>query len=145
MPSVKPLDLITSKWQRVAAASTQSYEEGVKNPRGDYAAGAAAAAPAWASGVQAAVSRNGFAIGVRKAGNTKWQNNTLAKGPTRFGQGVQVAGPDFAAGFAPYRETIQSTQLPARGARRSPQNLQRVNAMVQALSAKKEALLKGGA
>jgi hypothetical protein len=57
---------------------------------------------------------------------------------------VAIAQPDYEAGFSPYREAIQSAALPPRGARRSPQNLQRVTAMVTALSARKEALLKGG-
>ncbi len=145
MPAVKALDLIAQKWARVAGISGPSYEEGIANPSGDYAAGATAANDAWKAGVQAAVAGNRFTTGVRRAGNAKWQKNALAKGPARFAQGVQVAQPDYAAGFAPYREAIQSTSLPARGARRSPQNLQRVAAMVAALSAKKEALLKGGA
>lgn len=143
MPPVKALDLISSKWSRVAAQAGPSYEEGITNPQGDYAAGATAANDAWKAGVTAAVSGNRFTNGVRKAGNAKWQKNSLAKGPARFATGVQIAQPDYAAGFAPYRDAIQATSLPPRGARRSPQNLNRVNVMVQAMSAKKEALLKG--
>lgn len=143
MAGIRATEMISSKWQRVAGASGQSYTEGVTNPVRDYAAGAAGANDAWKAGVSAAVSGNRFATGVRKAGNEKWQRNSIAKGPGRFGEGVRAATADYQAGFAPYRETIASTQLPARGARRSPQNMQRAMAMVSALAAKKEALIKG--
>lgn len=143
MAGIRATDLIASKWQRVASASSQSYTEGVTNPVRDYVAGATAANDAWKAGVSAAVSGDRFKNGVRKAGAEKWQRNAIAKGPGRFGEGVRAATTDYAAGFAPYRETIAATMLPARGAKRSPMNKARSDAMVLALSAKKEALLKG--
>jgi predicted transcriptional regulator len=143
MAGIRATDIIAGKWQRVAGASGQSYTEGVTNPVRDYVAGASAANDAWKAGVSAAVAGDRFKNGVRKAGAEKWQRNAIAKGPGRFGEGVRAASGDYAAGFAPYRETIAATPLPARGARRSPQNMQRAAAMVAALSAKKEALLKG--
>jgi hypothetical protein len=143
MAGIRAIGLISQKWQRVASASGQSYTDGVTNPIRDYAAGALAANDAWKSGVSAAVSGNRFSAGVRKAGNEKWQRNAVAKGPGRFGEGVRAASADYEAGFSPYRETIAGTTLPPRGARRSPQNMQRAAAMVAALAAKKEALIKG--
>jgi hypothetical protein len=145
MAKIRSLDLIAAKWSRVASASGTSYEEGVKNPTGDYAAGAIAANGSWKAGVQAAAGRDAYAAGVRRAGNEKWQRNASAKGPARYGQGVQVALPDYSAGFAAYHQVIASTQLPPRGPRRSPQNLARVAAIAQALAAKKEALSRGSA
>lgn len=143
MAAIRPLELIARKWARVAGASGASYEEGVTNPLRDYAAGALGADAAWKAGVQAAVSGDRFSAGVRRAGNQKWQRNAVAKGPARFSQGVAIAQPDYEAGFTPYREAIQAATLPPRGARRSPQNMQRVTAIVAALSARKEALLRG--
>lgn len=144
MAAIRSLDQIAQKWGRVASASGASYEDGVKNPTASWSAGAAAANDAWKSGVQAAVASNRFAGGVRAAGDQKWQQNTVNKGPARFAQGVQLATPDYSAGFAPYRDAIQAASLPPRGARRSPQNLQRVTAIVNALAAKKEAMMKAG-
>jgi len=143
MAGIRAVDMIANKWQRVAGASGQSYTEGVTNPIRDYVVGATAASDAWKAGVTAAVAGDRFKSGVRKAGSEKWQRNAIAKGPGRFGEGVRAATADYVAGFTPYRETIAATQLPARGARRSPQNMQRAAAMVAALAAKKEALLKG--
>lgn len=144
MAAIRGLDVISRKWARVSSASGPSYEEGVVNPVRDYAAGALVANEAWKAGTQAAISGNRFEAGVKRTGTAKWQKNAIAKGPARFSQGVAIAAPDYEAGFAPYREAIAGVQLPARGARRSPQNMQRVTAMVQAISTKKEQLLKGG-
>ncbi len=144
MAAIRGLDQISQKWGRVAAQSGASYEEGVSQPTRDYAQNTIAANDAYKTGVQQAIAGDRFKTGVQQAGNAKWQKNAVAKGPARFSQGVQIAQPDYAAGFAPYREAIQAANLPPRGARRSPQNLQRVQAMVTALSAKKEAMLKGG-
>lgn len=142
MAGIRTLDMIAGKWARQAAGSQASYTEGVQNPIRDYQAGAIAASEAWKAGVTQAVAGNRFAGGVRKAGNEKWSRNAAAKGPARFAQGVGLAQGDYSAGFSPYRETISQTALPPRGPRRSPQNMQRSAAMVQALSAKKEAMLK---
>jgi len=144
MAAIRGMDVISRKWARVAAQSGPSYEEGVTNPTGDYQAGSLAANDAWKAGTQAAVAGDRFAAGVRRAGNSKWQKGAMQKGPARFAQGVAIAQPDYEAGFAPYREAISQAQLPQRGARRSPQNLQRVQAMVTAISARKEQMLRGG-
>jgi len=141
--SIRAMDMISRKWARVAGSSGPSYEEGVTAPLRDYAANASAANDAWKGGVTAAVQGDRFATGVRRVGTAKWQRNAVAKGPARFSQGVAIAQPDYEAGFTPYREAIQAAQLPPRGPRRSPQNLQRVQAIVTAVSARKEALLKG--
>jgi hypothetical protein len=144
MAAIRGLDVISRKWSRVSSASGPSYEEGVTNPVRDFMAGALAANDAWKAGTNAAVAGDRFATGVRRASTAKWQRNAIAKGPARFAQGVQIAQPDYEAGFAPYREAISAVQLPPRGARRSPQNLQRVATMVQAIATKKEQMLRGG-
>ena len=143
MAAIRDASSIGKKWAEVTPGRAAQYEQGVKNPVRDYAANAQAAAPAYNAGVQASIARGGFQKGVAKAGNAKWQDRAAKLGPARYGPGVQAAVGDFDAGFAPYREAIAGVALPPRGPRRSPQNLQRVNAMVQAISMRKEALLKG--
>lgn len=144
MAAIRPTDVISKKWATVTPGRAQQYEEGVRNPTRDYATGAAAANDAWKAGVNAAVAGDRFRAGVARSGTAKWQDRAVKLGTQRYGPGVQVAEPDYAAGFAPYREAIAAVQLPPRGPRRSPQNLQRVAAVVNAVSARKEALLKGG-
>lgn len=144
MPPIRPAEVIARKWAEVTPGRAAQYEAGVKNPIRDYQAGALGADAAWKAGVQAAVQANRFTAGVRRAGTSKWQRKAAELGPARYGPGVQAAQADYAAGFAPFREVIEQTTLPPRGPRRSPQNLQRVTAMANALGARKEALLRGG-
>jgi len=143
MAAIRSATDIAKKWAEVTPGRAAQYEQGVRNPVRDYSANAQAGNEAWKSGTQAAIARDGFKKGVAKAGTAKWQDRSIKLGPARFGPGVQAAVGDYEAGFAPYREAISGVALPPRGPRRSPQNLQRVNAMVAALSQRKEALLKG--
>lgn len=143
MAAIRSATDIAKKWAEVTPGRAAQYEAGVRNPVRDYSANAQAGNDAWKSGTQAAIARDGFKKGVAKAGTAKWQDRAIKLGPARFGPGVQAAQADYESGFAPYREAISAVALPPRGPRRSPQNLQRVNAMVQAISLRKEALLKG--
>lgn len=143
MAAIRSASDISKKWAEVTPGRAAQYEQGVRNPVRDYAANTLAGNDAWKAGVQGAVARDGFKKGVAKAGTAKWQDRAIKLGPSRFGPGVQAAQGDYEVGFAPYREAIAGVALPPRGPRRSPQNLQRVNAMVIALSQRKEALLKG--
>jgi len=133
MAAIKALERISPKWVRNAGAGAASYDEGVTNPQGNYEQASLAAVTAFNAGIQ-----------VRRAGNAKWQRGAKTKGVVRFAPGVAAAEPDYTAGFAPYHAAIQAVQLPVRGPRRSPQNLQRVSAITTALGARKEALLRGG-
>lgn len=143
MAAIRSATDVAKKWAEVTPGRAAQYEMGVRNPVRDYATNAAAANDAWKAGTQAAIARDGFKKGVQKVGTAKWQERAAKLGPARFGPGVQAAQQDYESGFAPYREAIAGAALPPRGPRRSPQNLQRVNAMVAAISARKEALLKG--
>jgi len=137
MPAVKSLDRISSKWARVAAVSQTEYEEGVKNPRTDWAEATKASEANYERGVQQAIQRKAFGKGVSKAGSQKWQNNTLEKGPARWAGGIQVSTQAYESGFAPFREVIQRTSLPARGPKGDPKNIQRVAVLADALHKEK--------
>ena len=143
MAAIRSATDIAKKWGEVTPGRAAQYENGVKNPVRDYAANAQAANDAWKAGTQAAIQGDRFKRGVAKVGTAKWQERAAKLGPARYGPGVQAAVGDYESGFAPYREAIASAALPPRGPRRSPQNLQRVNAVVTAISQRKEALLKG--
>ena len=134
MAQIKSIDRIAEKWARVTPQRTQDYTDGIDNPRRDWAAATAAASDAWRDGVAKAQQTGQFARNVTKAGTSKWQSRARAKGTTRFAEGVQIAQPDYQAGFAPYAETIKSTALPPRYAKGDPRNLDRVKAIATALS-----------
>lgn len=144
MAAIKPLDAISKKYSRVAGQSGESYAEGIRNPKASWAAQTLAAAGNYNAGVQAAIGRKAFEGGVRKAGDAKWQENAEVKGPSRYTQGVQLAEDAYAVGFQPYREVIQQLQLPKRGPKGDPGNINRVSAVANALYKKKIELQSRG-
>lgn len=133
MPPVKSLDRISDKWARVSQGSQQAYEDGIRNPRGDWAEATAKAEKAYASGVQKAVSAGRFKKGVEAAGNAKWQKNALEKGPRRWAEGISLSQDAYERGFAPYRSVIENTSLPDRGPVGDPANINRVAILSKAL------------
>ncbi len=133
MAAIRPVDAISRKWASVTPARVAEYEDGVKNPRADWARETVASEPSYVAGVQASIQQKTFARGVTKAGTARWQLGASTKGVQRFGPGVQVAQGDYEKGFAPYREAISRVQLPPRFARRDPRNLARVAAITDAL------------
>lgn len=134
MPQIADAGTISTKWSRKAALAAQDYAEGVQRTTADWAGLTTAAAIQYKAGLTAAMAANRFEAGVAKAGTAKWKANALAKGPDRYAQGVQLSGDAYARGFAPYREVIANTSLPARGARGDPKNYERSRVMGTALN-----------
>jgi len=144
MPPIKSLDRIKSKWKRVTEGADAEYLEGVQNPAKDWADETQKANAAYKSGIQASLAADSFVKGVRRAGTSTWQDGAVNKGPLRFSQGVALAEQKYADGFQPYREVIQATNLPARGRRGDPKNMQRSVIMAKALHDKR-VQIQGGA
>lgn len=134
MPVVRALGKISEKWGRVTPQRAPEYEAGVKDPLKDWAKETTKANDAYKAGVQAAVSKDMFAKGVAKAGTEKWKRKATEVGPRRFAEGVAVGAPDYEKGFAPYRDVIEKTVLPARFAKGDPRNIDRVRTMAGALA-----------
>jgi hypothetical protein len=137
MAQIKSLSNIAEKWTRVTPMRTEDYRLGIENPRRDWQKETAAASDRYKQGVDIAHTKGMFTKGVNRAGSQKWKNNSLKKGPSRFAEGVTLAGDDYRKGFAPYREVIQQTTLPPRFPKGDPRNIQRVAAIAKALSEKR--------
>jgi hypothetical protein len=137
MADIKNTDRIAEKWARVTPQRTQDYTDGIEAPRRDWAAATSAAADTYREGVTKAASSGMFAKGVRAAGTPKWQSRSRAKGPQRFSEGVQIAQPDYQAGFQPFADTIRATTLPPRFPKGDPRNLKRVEVIATALARKR--------
>lgn len=141
MTNIKSMDRIRNNWVSSTQAKQGEYEEGIKNPRRPWAEATMAAESNYKAGITKAVSEGRFGKGVQKAGNSKWQDGALKKGPARWAQGVAVSADAYESGFAPYAETIRSLTLPKRGPKGDPANIQRVATIADALHKKK---LSGG-
>lgn len=126
-----------AKWSRRTASATQEFTEGVQNPRASWQKSTLAAEQNHTLGVQQAIANKSFAKGVSKSSDAVWQGAALGKGAERFAGGVQAAEGDYAKGVAPYTQALQALQLPARGPKGDPKNLERVRAVTTALRAVK--------
>lgn len=133
-----------SKWVARTSAAARDYAAGVQAPRRSWQQATAAAEPAYEAGVQDAISRRAFAAGVTRAGDQTWAQGVQAKGIARFAPGVQAAQQKYDQNFAPYRQAIEAINLPARGRRGDPNNLQRVQLIDQALHALRQQIKGGG-
>lgn len=133
MPAIKSSTKIADKWARVTPGRAEDYAAGVSEPRKDWAEASVAAEPAFSSGVQAAITAKRYSSGVKRVGTAKWQAKARTKGAARYGPGVQDAAEDYEKGFAPYRDVIERTTLPARGPKGDPRNLDRVRVIATAL------------
>lgn len=137
MAEIKALSAIKEKWTRVTPLRTEDYKLGVQNPRRDWETETIAAEQNWKLGVDQAQAKGLFPKGVRDAGTTKWKTNALKKGPTRFAEGVYLAGDDYQKGFARFHAAIERADLGPRFPRRDPRNIERVRRIVEALVAEK--------
>lgn len=137
MTAVKSTAAVAEKWARVTPQRSEDYKLGVQNPRTPWAASAGAASERYKTGVQESIARNGYQKGVQAAGDQKWQQKSLAKGPSRFAEGVAISAPEYQQAVQPYLDTIAATTLPARFAKGDPRNLERVRVLSQALRKKK--------
>lgn len=141
MAFIRSIDQIAEKWATVTPRRSDSYAEGIANPRRSWKAGALAAESSYEDGVRDAITRKAFGKGVTKAGDEKWARKATVNGTRNWGPGVAEAKGDYQAGFAPYRDAIAQVKLSPRYARRDPRNLKRVEDVVKALIAKKLSLM----
>jgi hypothetical protein len=129
----KDIASIAAKFVQRAGAAASDYSAGVKSPSRDWATAAGAAEDAYKQGVTAAAARGAFGKGVAAAGTAKWQNNAVNVGAGRYPQGVANANAAYQKGFGPMLQVLTGVSLPPRGPAGSPQNLQRVQAIADAL------------
>ncbi len=133
MAEIKSAARSSAKWKRQSQASQPEYTAGVQQTKKDWKNNTLAAADNYDQAVTKAIADKRFQSGVNAAGTEKWRNNTLAKGPARWADGISKSEGAYEKGFAPYRQAIENLTLPARGPKGSPQNIQRVVAVAAAL------------
>ncbi len=122
-----------AKWVQRATGAARDYATGVQQPRVSWSQATAASESAYEAGVQDAIGRKAFSKGVTKAGDSTWLQGITTKGVQRYAPGVQAAQAKYEANFAPYRQVIEATNLPPRGRRGDPANLERVRVLDVAL------------
>lgn len=137
MAEIKSAARSTAKWKRQSQAAQPEYEAGVKETKKDWALNTGNASESYNQGVTAAMADQRFEKGVTKAGTQKWRDQTLLKGPARWTDGIAKSGDAYQKGFDPFRQVIANLTLPPRGPKGSPQNIERVRVIAEALHAAK--------
>ena len=137
MVAIKPLDAIVEKYTTETPARVGYYVKGIEEYTGDWVAVTVAADEARKQGLAEADRRNAWPRGVKRRGTDGWKQKAKEKGGRNYPTGVQTAGPDYRAGFAPYHEVIARITLSKRGPRGAPQNYQRVKELGDALHKKR--------
>jgi hypothetical protein len=134
---LKDTATIAAKWRSRASSAAPEYKSGVDTTTADWAGAAAAANDSYKEGVTTAIGRDAFKKGVTAAGTAKWRDKASNVGASRYGQGVAAGEGAYNSGFSPYAQTLSSLALPPRGPKGSPQNINRVSAVADALHRKK--------
>jgi len=134
MPKIRSITDIANKWGTVTPQRTQYFQQGVERPLNDWEENTLAGENAYKQGVQQAANEGRFGRGVSKVGTEKWKKKATTVGVQRWAPGVQVAQDEYAKGFGPMAEVIESTDLPPRYPRGDPRNMERSAAMARALA-----------
>jgi len=137
MAKIKDIRTIAEKWSTVTPGRSGEYRKGVTDPVKDWAEEALAAEERYVRGVTEAATGGRYGRGVSHAGTSKWQEGAKTKGPGRFAEGVALGRSAYERGFSPYRDEIEHTDLPSRGPKGDPSNIQRVAVLAAALHNRK--------
>jgi len=137
MAEIKNIRLIRDKWQRVTPQRTEDYKIGVQAPKRSWSDSALKQKETWKQAITAAAQAGLYEKGIQRAGDDGWKQQALAKGPSRFAEGVMISADKYEENFQPYAEEIQRVSLPPRMPKGDPRNIERVKAIADALRKKK--------
>jgi hypothetical protein len=135
---VKDAATVAAKFKTRASAAAGDYKTGVQQAGADWEAGARAGEGNYEQGVTEAIGKKRYGRGIAAAGASKYVNNAVNLGATRYPQGIQNAEAAYTQGIQPVLQRIAGLTLPPRGPRRSPQNQARANAVAMELGKMKD-------
>lgn len=131
--NIKPIATITQKYVSRASGAGQAYVDGINNPKQDWAQSTAGSAQAWAAGVQSAITDGRFVNGVNAAGDAKWSSQSINVGASRYPGGITSGQQRYQQGIQPFLQALANLNLPPRGPKGDPSNINRVTAVNTAL------------
>lgn len=137
MALIRSIDAISKKWKEVTPMRSGIYKANVESPLRNWETETLNASERRDEGMRAAIADGRIDRGIRKTGLAGWQKPTVTKGPARWAEGVAVAEPEYRAGFAPYRDVIEATDIGPRYAKGDPRNWDRSKRIGMALHEKK--------
>jgi hypothetical protein len=135
---IKPASSSQQKYINNTGSATQSYQDGINNPRRDWAASTSAAEGTWESAVQAAVSNKTFAKGITQDAAAKQKNNAITLGVGRYPTGTKNAAPNWAKFTQPVLDAMAGVPDMPRGPKMSQQNFDKQHAYAAAAASAKK-------
>lgn len=131
---MKTAQQANANWVNAAGRAGPAWTQGIQSTQKDQAALAAAAQPAWLAGVQDAAANNRFAAGVTRRGTPYWKSQSEAKS-ANYTTGYTAGASNQLSSAQKLMNALPGivSGLPARGPAGSPQNLQRVAQLDNAL------------
>src|SRR5574343_455065 len=123
----------SQKFVERASAASGDYVAGAQSTSKDQSAAAIAAAPNYAAGVQAAITRGAYAKGLQTSGKAGWLKGVTEKGANRFAEGVASGASKYATNSGKYDSARSAATALPRGPKGSEQNFARSKAVGQAL------------
>ena len=133
MAKIRSMGKIAEKYGRVTPGKATELEAGLRNPKKSWEEETLASVGAYNAGVSDAIARDAFSKGVSAAGQASYIGPALELGVKRYRDGVTYGVPKYNRNFAPYRDVIEQTSLPPRGATGDPGNIDRVRVIAAAL------------
>ena len=130
---VKTAAAIAAKWARVTVNRVQDYEDGVRNPRKDWAKGAIDAEDRYQESLKQSFTRNARVKGITRVGTAGQQQATIEKGIPRWPEGVRVAQPKMESGMDFVVRAIASVKERPKFTKGDPRNLEIVKDITQSI------------
>lgn len=124
---------IAKKFVRVTSQRTEDYEEGVKNPRVDWAKATGDAEDRYEDGVKKAIQRGAFGKGVTRCGTDRQKQKTIEKGVPIWGDRIMLAEDDMAAAMEPVVKVLSGITLSPAYTKGDPRNIKRVTDVTEPL------------
>lgn len=121
------------KFVERAGAASGDYVSGAEQTTKDQSAAAIAAAPNYAAGVQAAITRGAYAKGLQASGKAGWLKGVKEKGANRFAEGVASGAGKYATNSGKYDSARGAAASLPRGPKGSEANYTRSKVVGQAL------------
>lgn len=120
--------------KRLEAAGTNfadRYEQGTRGKGGAWLENASKAGKNYDAGVKRAIAENKFESGVRSAGAEAFESGVRNKGVMNWPTGMSVAGEKYQRKTERFARLWNEALPTPRAARRSPQNLKRMQENVE--------------
>lgn len=135
MPRIKVKESGASakKFAERGAVATPDYKAGVANAGADWERNTAAAEENYVAGVQQAASRGAFGKGVKNATGAYYQERAVKIGGDRYATGIREGMQNWEDGVKPYADALRAMELPPRGPKGDPRNMQRAQDVANAL------------